>query len=222
MNRADALLCAAKMILHSHRLAVKYEALASTGIIKSSPGSTNTVPGWVQFSLDIRASRDDVLLDMEEHLKSDFDKIAKGDYVNGLNDDLGVFGRPCTTEWTLDAPSRAIRFDSSCINSVRQSADDVLGHRSKDLVQDMISGAGTSMLKPSLQHLGDLVNSSTGHDSVFTSRRSPTSMIFVPCLDGVSHNPREYCAPQDCANGAQVLVNSVLRYDRSRQLTSNE
>ncbi|KAI4226740.1 MAG: hypothetical protein L6R40_008254 [Gallowayella cf. fulva] len=141
VNRADALLCAAKMILHSHRLAVKYEALASTGIIKSSPGSTNTVPGWVQFSLDIRASRDDVLLDMEEHLKSDFDKIAKGDYVNGLNDDLGVFGRPCTTEWTLDAPSRAIRFDSSCINSVRQSADDVLGHRSKDLVQDMISGA---------------------------------------------------------------------------------
>ena len=41
-------------------------------------------------------------------------------------------------------------------------------------------------------------------------------MIFVPCRDGVSHNPAEYCEPEDCANGAQVLMSSVLRYDGLR------
>lgn len=56
-----------------------------------------------------------------------------------------------------------------------------------------------------------------GHDSVFTSRRCPTSMIFVPCARGVSHHPAEYCAPEDCANGAQVLMDSVLRFDGLRR-----
>jgi len=52
--------------------------------------------------------------------------------------------------------------------------------------------------------------------SVYTSRRAPTSMIFVPCRDGVSHNPSEYCSPEDCGNGAQVLLGAMLRYDRLR------
>ena len=40
--------------------------------------------------------------------------------------------------------------------------------------------------------------------------------IFVPCRDGVSHNPSEYCNLEDCGNGAQVLLGSILRYDRLR------
>lgn len=144
-NRSDALLTTAKLLLHSHRLAVKYDALASTGIIQANPGSTNTVPGRVQFSLDIRAAKDEVLLDLEKHLKSDFDKIIKGNPVNGLNDGLEVIGRPCTIEWTLDAPSRATRFDDGCIDCVRQSAADLLGTECKDLIQEMISGAGIAL-----------------------------------------------------------------------------
>ncbi|KAL8659886.1 MAG: hypothetical protein Q9226_000180 [Calogaya cf. arnoldii] len=140
-NRSDALLAAAKLILHSHRLAVRYDALASTGIIQASPGSTNTVPGRVQFSLDIRAATDDVLLDLERNLQSDFDEIIKGNPVYGLNDGLEVIGRPCTIKWALDAPSQATRFDEKCIDCVRQSAADLLGPKCKDLVQEMISGA---------------------------------------------------------------------------------
>jgi acetylornithine deacetylase/succinyl-diaminopimelate desuccinylase-like protein len=40
--------------------------------------------------------------------------------------------------------------------------------------------------------------------------------IFVPCRDGVSHNPAEYCSPEDCGNGTQVLLGAMLRYDRLR------
>ena len=55
-----------------------------------------------------------------------------------------------------------------------------------------------------------------GHDSVYTNFKVPTSMIFVPCRDGISHNPEEYCAPEDCALGAQILLGAVLQYDELR------
>ncbi|KAL8674712.1 MAG: hypothetical protein Q9168_000870 [Polycauliona sp. 1 TL-2023] len=144
-NRSDALLTAAKLILHSHRMAVKYDALASTGIIQVSPGSTNTVPGRCQFSLDIRAAKDGVLLDLEKCLKSDFDEIISGNPINGLNEGLEALGRPCTIEWTLDAPSRATRFDDNCVKCVRKSAEDLLGSQCEKLVQEMISGAGMAV-----------------------------------------------------------------------------
>ena len=41
-------------------------------------------------------------------------------------------------------------------------------------------------------------------------------MIFVPCRNGVSHNPAEYCSAEDCANGAQVLMGASLHYDKLR------
>ena len=41
-NRSDAMLTAAKLILHSHRLATCHSCLASTGILTLSPGSTNS------------------------------------------------------------------------------------------------------------------------------------------------------------------------------------
>jgi hydantoinase/carbamoylase family amidase len=57
------------------------------------------------------------------------------------------------------------------------------------------------------------MKSHAGHDSAWTSRVCPTSMIFVPSKDGVSHNPHEYTSPEHCALGAQTLLDAVLYYD---------
>lgn len=124
-------------------MAARKDTLASTGIIRVEPGSTNTVPGRAQFSLDIRAGDDNTLMNLEEQLKQDFYKIAEGTSVDGMNDS-GVTGRPCSAEWTLDAPSSAVQFDSNCIDCVRQSAEGLLG---QDSLQDMISGAGGHLLE---------------------------------------------------------------------------
>ena len=117
----SAMLAAAKMILHSHRLATNYSCLASTGILTTYPGSTNTVPGAVQFSLDIRASTDDRLMDFEEQLKVDFHRIAINETVGNINED-GTKGKTCSVQWTLDAPSEAVTFDEKCIRCVEDSA----------------------------------------------------------------------------------------------------
>lgn len=194
-SRADALLVAAKMILHSHRLATSNSALASTGILNLKPGSTNTVPGDVTFSLDIRAPKDETVEKMKELVLADFSKIAAGEDILGSNDNC-TSGLPCSVTITEDFDSPATTFHSDCIDSVSKAARSVLGPNSHSLIMDMVSGAG--------------------HDSVYANKRCPTSMIFVPCREGVSHNPAEFCKEVDCALGAQVLLQSVLRFDRMR------
>jgi len=56
--------------------------------------------------------------------------------------------------------------------------------------------------------------SGAGHDSVYIARVAPTTMIFVPSRDGISHNEAEWTSSEQCSAGAQVLLNAVLEYDR--------
>src|ERR1051325_121108 len=80
-------------------------------------------------------------------------------------------------------------FDKDCIAAVREGAR-VSGLSTRD----MISGAG--------------------HDAAYVARVAPAAMIFVPCKDGISHNEVEYSSKEQCAAGAQVLLQAVLDYDR--------
>jgi beta-ureidopropionase / N-carbamoyl-L-amino-acid hydrolase len=56
--------------------------------------------------------------------------------------------------------------------------------------------------------------SGAGHDAAYVARVAPASMIFVPCKDGISHNEAEYSSKEQCAAGAQVLLQAVLEFDR--------
>ncbi|KAF3767171.1 N-carbamoyl-L-amino acid hydrolase [Cryphonectria parasitica EP155] len=188
--RADALLLASRMITHSNRVATQHSALASTGILTLSPGSVNTVPGDVRFSLDVRAAADETVEAVEAQLKRDFATMAGGGSVEG--EDITPQRLPLSVHWTTDFVSPAVLFHEDCISAVRAAAQSVLGD--EGLYRDMTSGAG--------------------HDSVYTSRRCPTSMIFVPSRNGVSHHPEEWTSDEDCTLGAEVLFQSVLRYDR--------
>ena len=40
-------------------------------------------------------------------------------------------------------------------------------------------------------------------------------MIFVPSVGGISHSPHELTRWGDCANGANVLLQTLLRIDRN-------
>jgi beta-ureidopropionase / N-carbamoyl-L-amino-acid hydrolase len=78
-----------------------------------------------------------------------------------------------------------VAFDEGCINAVRAAAAALgYGH------MDMWSGAG--------------------HDSCFVSRVAPTSMVFVPCAAGLSHNEAESAKPEGLAAGADVLLHAML------------
>jgi N-carbamoyl-L-amino-acid hydrolase len=57
--------------------------------------------------------------------------------------------------------------------------------------------------------------SGAGHDAAYIARVAPTTMIFVPCLGGISHNEAESSTLEECGAGSQVLLNAVLEYDRT-------
>jgi N-carbamoyl-L-amino-acid hydrolase len=85
--------------------------------------------------------------------------------------------------------SPVVKFDADLIACVRHGAEQA-GYPTRD----MVSGAG--------------------HDAAYVARVAPTTMIFVPCAGGLSHNEAEATSFEECAAGAQVLLNAVVEYDR--------
>ncbi|MBP6115872.1 MAG: M20/M25/M40 family metallo-hydrolase, partial [Neisseriaceae bacterium] len=79
-----------------------------------------------------------------------------------------------------------LAFDPRCIQVVRETTQ-ALGYAH----EDMVSGAG--------------------HDSCHLSHIAPTAMIFIPCINGLSHNEAEDITPEWSAAGADVLAHSMLR-----------
>jgi acetylornithine deacetylase/succinyl-diaminopimelate desuccinylase-like protein len=49
------------------------------------------------------------------------------------------------------------------------------------------------------------------HDAQSLVDVCPIGMIFVPSVDGASHAPRELTKWEDCVNGANVLLQTVLK-----------
>ncbi|RLM27029.1 Zn-dependent hydrolase [Brenneria alni] len=81
--------------------------------------------------------------------------------------------------------SPATHFDVDCIATVRTAVQE-LGYA----WQEIISGAG--------------------HDAINIAKHCPTTMIFIPCAGGISHNESEAISPEDAAKGGDVLLNAVL------------
>lgn len=51
------------------------------------------------------------------------------------------------------------------------------------------------------------------HDAQEIGRFTPMGMIFVPSQAGVSHAEDEYTSPEQCAQGADVLLHTLLQLD---------
>jgi N-carbamoyl-L-amino-acid hydrolase len=56
--------------------------------------------------------------------------------------------------------------------------------------------------------------SGAGHDAQEMARIAPMGMIFIPSKDGISHAPEEYSSPEAIANGANVLLHTLLELDK--------
>ena len=58
--------------------------------------------------------------------------------------------------------------------------------------------------------------SGAGHDAQDMAMITPTGMIFVPSVDGISHAPDEYSTPAAIAKGANLLLHSILELDKTK------
>jgi beta-ureidopropionase / N-carbamoyl-L-amino-acid hydrolase len=78
-----------------------------------------------------------------------------------------------------------VPFDETCVAAVRAAAER-LGYKHRDIV----SGAG--------------------HDACYIARVAPTSMVFCPCVDGISHNEDEDISLEWATAGTDVLFHAVV------------
>lgn len=83
--------------------------------------------------------------------------------------------------------------------------------RVRDLIAEVTARLGYTYLR---------MPSGAGHDAQDMVHIAPTGMIFVPSVDGISHSPREFTTTKDMAQGATVLLHTVLELD-GRRLTSS-
>ena len=63
-------------------------------------------------------------------------------------------------------------------------------------------------------NLARAIISGAAQDTASVAHVAPTTIMFVPCLGGISHNEAESTNLEECAAGAQVLLNAVLEFDR--------
>jgi N-carbamoyl-L-amino-acid hydrolase len=111
----------------------------------------------------------------------------EAEFTQSLSEICDPLGLSVASTRIWDQPP--VRFDAACVASVRRAAE-LSGFSAREI----ISGAG--------------------HDAAYVSRVAPTAMIFVPCRGGISHNEAEFSSKEQCAAGAQVLLQAVLDYDR--------
>ncbi len=56
------------------------------------------------------------------------------------------------------------------------------------------------------------MHSGAAHDTMSIADRVPSAMVFVPCVNGISHSPEEDADPADGALGAEVMLNAIKRF----------
>ena len=79
-----------------------------------------------------------------------------------------------------------------------------VGESMQELVEE---AAGRSQLA------SQRLPSGAGHDAQAIAEIADMAMIFVPSVNGISHSPEEFTTPEDCANGAQTLLNLLILAD---------
>lgn len=88
---------------------------------------------------------------------------------------------------------------------LRSSMPTIASKEIQDKMMQVAKSLGISYLK---------MQSGAGHDTQEMARLGPVGLLFIPSKDGISHNPKEYSSPSEMANGANVLLHTVMLIDQ--------
>lgn len=171
--RQDALVAAAEIITSIQKIALDRlpHSVSTVGEMHVIPNSRNTIPGIVNFTVDLRNPDNTTLSEMDQEFRYICEQCKNS---HGVEIEINEI-------WTK-AP---VHFNKNCISAVTEA----VAHLELSNM-DMVSGAG--------------------HDACQVCEIVPTSMIFIPCEDGLSHNELESAEPEDIEAGANVLLHSMI------------
>lgn len=101
---------------------------------------------------------------------------------------------------------------------IAKATDTTIGFRPREQIREALADpavqaqieAAARLLGLAYMHLP----SGAGHDAQVLATLGPMGMIFVPSVNGISHSPKELSTWSDCANGANVLLHTLLSVDK--------
>ena len=155
-------------------------AVESTANLSGSPDTVATTGVCRTFPGAVNSIPDTVVLEIDIR---DIELERRDQILNKINATIDSIAKRRQVKATVehinaDPPAAT----SPAITALVRSACDDLGLKSLSMV------------------------SRAYHDSLFMARVAPTAMIFVPCKEGISHRPEEYCSPESIARGVEVLA----------------
>ena len=121
---------------------------------------------------------------------------------------------PQKVSFTYDARSSDLELGQATVEKIYALRDRYDGDIKVEVIPAwsdkpiMLDMDGVKELEEIVQELNlsyKVMDSGAGHDSQNMAKSYPTNMIFVPSVDGISHNVREYTKPEDLAAGLTVL-----------------
>jgi N-carbamoyl-L-amino-acid hydrolase len=123
---------------------------------------------------------------------------------------------------TLDIRDTDLRRRDGVMQTIERAAQNISAKRQVSIQSEVLNADAPADCAPEVRAaLSDScrehgfpfleIVSRAYHDSLFISRIAPTGMLFIPCRNGYSHRPDEYAAPEDIAQGALVLAESLAK-----------
>jgi beta-ureidopropionase / N-carbamoyl-L-amino-acid hydrolase len=174
--RRDALVAASQVVLAVNRIGnLRGQQVATVGWMQVAPNAMNSIPGYVELSLDIRDLSDSHLDQLMAQLRQDVEAIA-----------IETQTQIQFTPRLYNEPAPANQRIQETITQVCQDLD--------------------------LSYM--TLPSRASHDAQEMAEFTDMGMIFVPSEGGISHAEVEYTSPEQCAQGANVLLHTLLKLDQ--------
>jgi len=129
---------------------------------------------------------------------------------------------PCRAWLEIDVRDTQIRTRNSALKRIETAVPKICRRRRIQFKLEKLNVDAPAICAPSLvtavcevcDELGVKAKkmiSRAYHDSLFMAQICPTTMIFIPCRNGVSHRPDEYSSPAQIKTGVEVLANTMAR-----------
>jgi beta-ureidopropionase / N-carbamoyl-L-amino-acid hydrolase len=116
-----------------------------------------------------------------------------------------------TDEWLLQQAEAV--FEALCAQLAREEGVTISRRQLARFEPVEFHSEQVNLVEATAQRLGHSTKrmpSGAGHDAQMLARVCPTAMIFVPSVNGLSHNIAEYTHPEHITAGADVLLQVVL------------
>jgi len=127
---------------------------------------------------------------------------------------------PCQADMEIDLRDTNVKTRDAALKRIEAAAREICGRREIKLEMERLNVDPPAICDAELvkrilticrtQNIScKKMISRAYHDSLFMAKICPTTMIFIPCRNGVSHRPDEYSSPEQIEKGTCVLAQGL-------------